>query len=612
MPTSYYGGDFSPSLPDYSLADPLSHTYDDMFFPELSHLSSTPFSFQFSESFSHAKLQTLIYSTSSTQLPTHQSYPYPTTRRHLLASNRSDLSSDDSVCREPRGRCPYPDCGKVFKGLKAHLFAHSKERPEKCPIVTCEYHIKGFCRKYDKHRHTLTHYKGTMACSFCPVSAAKTFNRADVFKRHLLSVHGAKHAPPPTGRKSFNSIASIPSMNFSDCAPAAQGICSVCRVHFQNPQDFYNHLDDCIISCVSQPASIPPARIGQKIPIENTASANKRTRQSRSSSQFEKIPEDGREYDRGCCSAPELGVEPRRASWLPNLIANHYYENTDPRAFADDLIRASSVPASRLKRSASSISKMSNLRAAEEEEKKYKAMRPRSSATAANHVANSVAGKPRFGKPLKDDMKLFDQQGMRMPLIERSSHIKELDTETLNQAHDLQLKQWSKEQKELVALEKSKAKSLSIILIFPLTMTIVATNNLSNYLSDISRPCPDVPPPSTTSRESAQLKYDGIYLIADWEKFMQYSNAPAEIAPLLPPEMTANQDIACKHEESIDITESKPTDPKSARTASLLQPARPAIQDVAFKQELSELHIKKDIDLTLPRYIIIFRNVYER
>ena len=612
MRTSYYGGGFSPSLPDYLLVDPLSHSYDNMFVPELSHLSPTPYSFQSSESFSHAKVQTSIYSTSSTQLSAHQSYPYPTTRRSLLASNRSDLSSDDSIIRGPRGRCPSHDCGKVFKDLKAHLLTHSKERLEKCPIVTCEYHIKGFCRKYDKHRHTLTHYRGTMACSFCPVSAAKTFNRADVFKRHLLSVHGEGHTPSPTNRQSSNSTAAIPSMKFSDCTHAANGICSICQIHFRNPQEFYNHLDDCVISSVLQSASIPSARIGQKIPTENTTSVNKRTQEPRSSSQFEKILEDGRKYDRGRRSTPELGAELRKASWLRNLVGNPYYENTDPKPFDNDLLQASSAPVSKLKRTASSISKISHIGAAEEEEKRYKAIRPRSSATVANHVANSVAGELRFGTLLKDDIKLFDQQEVRMPLIERSGHIKELGTETLRQADELQLKQWPKEQKELVDMEKSKAKGLSTILTSPSTLTIVTTGNLSNYLSEMSRPCLDVPPPSATSRESAELKYDGIYSIENWDKFMQYSIAPAEIAPLLPPEMTANQHVACKHEQSANTTEPKPTVLKSAGTASLLPLAGTAIQDVACKQEVPELDMKKEIDLILSKYILICRTVYER
>ena len=59
---------------------------------------------------------------------------------------------------EAKEKCPHPYCGKSFKNIKAHMLTHQAERPEKCPVATCEYHVKGFSRKYDRKRHTLTHY----------------------------------------------------------------------------------------------------------------------------------------------------------------------------------------------------------------------------------------------------------------------------------------------------------------------------------------------------------------------------------------------------------------------------------------------------------------------
>ena len=110
-----------------------------------------------------------------------QPYAYAP-RRPSVCSNNSRLShgsqgSPHSSSFEleqgtQKGQCTYPDCGRVFKDLKAHMLTHQTERPEKCPIVTCDYHIKGFARKYDKNRHTLTHYKGTMVCGFCPGSGS--------------------------------------------------------------------------------------------------------------------------------------------------------------------------------------------------------------------------------------------------------------------------------------------------------------------------------------------------------------------------------------------------------------------------------------------------------
>lgn len=124
---------------------------------------------------------------------------------------------------------------------------------KKCPIQTCDYHIKGFSRKYDKNRHTLTHYKGTMVCGFCPGSgsaAEKSFNRADVFKRHLTSVHAVEQTPPNSRKKTSGNINNTKKL--SGYAPDATGKCSTCSGTFSNAQDFYEHLDDCVLRIVQQ------------------------------------------------------------------------------------------------------------------------------------------------------------------------------------------------------------------------------------------------------------------------------------------------------------------------------------------------------------------------
>lgn len=151
-----------------------------------------------------------------------------------------------------KDRCPHPDCGRIFKDLKAHMLTHQSERPEKCPIVNCEYHLKGFARKYDKNRHTLTHYKGTMVCGFCPGSgsaAEKSFNRADVFKRHLTSVHGVDQSAPNSRRKTPPASG---NGKLSSYCQDATGKCSTCSVTFSNAQEFYEHLDDCVLRVVQQ------------------------------------------------------------------------------------------------------------------------------------------------------------------------------------------------------------------------------------------------------------------------------------------------------------------------------------------------------------------------
>ena len=161
------------------------------------------------------------------------------------------VSLESSEGGRDRVRCPYPACGKVFLDLGSHMLTHQAERPEKCPIPTCEYHIKGFARKYDKQRHTLAHYKGIMVCGFCPGSGSpmeKSFNRADVFKRHLTVVHGVKQLSPQSRKKSPSFGTTKKATN----SPSDIGKCSVCLHVFKSALEFYEHLDDCVLSVVQQ------------------------------------------------------------------------------------------------------------------------------------------------------------------------------------------------------------------------------------------------------------------------------------------------------------------------------------------------------------------------
>ncbi|MCJ1397053.1 hypothetical protein MMC11_000245 [Xylographa trunciseda] len=189
-------------------------------------------------------------------------HPYPPMsqgRRPSMSSMHSYYSRDSprsSVGPDgegsERGRCPNADCGRSFKDLKAHMLTHQPERPEKCPIATCEYHQKGFARKYDKNRHTLTHYKGTMVCGFCPgpgSAAEKSFNRADVFKRHLTSVHGVEQNPPNSRKKSPGLSSTKKS---TSATQDAAGKCSSCSTTFSNAQDLFDHLDQCILNQLSR------------------------------------------------------------------------------------------------------------------------------------------------------------------------------------------------------------------------------------------------------------------------------------------------------------------------------------------------------------------------
>ncbi|TKA82981.1 hypothetical protein B0A55_01535, partial [Friedmanniomyces simplex] len=193
-----------------------------------------------------------------------QPYPaHPGSRRQSISSIHSrhshgSISSEDSN----KGLCPIGTCGRHVKDLKAHMLTHQNERPEKCPIPNCEYHIKGFARKYDKNRHTLTHYKGTMVCGFCPGSgsaAEKSFNRADVFKRHLTSVHGVEQTPPNARRKSPSVAGGKRPFGVLETS----GMCSTCGITFSSAQDFYEHLDDCVLRVVQQ--AEPSEAINEKL-----------------------------------------------------------------------------------------------------------------------------------------------------------------------------------------------------------------------------------------------------------------------------------------------------------------------------------------------------------
>ncbi|KAK3720133.1 hypothetical protein LTR37_003957 [Vermiconidia calcicola] len=206
-----------------------------------------------------------ISGSASPYMRTQSFHPYPALngmRRPSMSSMHSrhsqgSHSSEDSN----KGLCPIATCGRHVKDLKAHMLTHQNERPEKCPIPTCEYHTKGFARKYDKNRHTLTHYKGTMVCGFCPGSgsaAEKSFNRADVFKRHLTSVHGVEQTPPNARRKSPTVAGSK-----KPSGREVSGICSTCGITFGSAQEFYEHLDDCVLRIVQQ--AEPSEAINEKL-----------------------------------------------------------------------------------------------------------------------------------------------------------------------------------------------------------------------------------------------------------------------------------------------------------------------------------------------------------
>lgn len=181
---------------------------------------------------------------------------------------------------EGKGYGQSPGSHETFSEVRASTVMHRPVRPFKCPVQSCEYHVKGFRKTYDRDRHTLTHYKSIMICGFCPGAGStteKSFNRADVFKRHLTRIHGVIQSPPNSHKsrhaRSLGSIVlgsnvvrnSSPGTITQKLAwhsPGATGKCSICSLCFSNAQDFYEHLDHCILGVVAlengDERSVPP------------------------------------------------------------------------------------------------------------------------------------------------------------------------------------------------------------------------------------------------------------------------------------------------------------------------------------------------------------------
>lgn len=141
--------------------------------------------------------------------------------------------------------CPHPDCGRVLRDLASHMLTHQAQRPEKCPVPSCSYHIKGFARKYDRNRHSLTHYRGTIVCPFCHPSPTgdHIFTRADIFKRHMSSVH---HIDQVTSSMTV-SLADMPPISIVTPS-GGRATCSICQGSFATAHEFYEHLDECVLA----------------------------------------------------------------------------------------------------------------------------------------------------------------------------------------------------------------------------------------------------------------------------------------------------------------------------------------------------------------------------
>lgn len=196
---------------------------------------------------------------------------FPWSRSAFIVQS-DHLTPDDTDFN--RGLCPYPTCGRQFKDLKAHVATHQNERPEKCPLPECEYHTKGFARKHDQKRHILTHFKGLIGCDFC--SGQRLYNRVDLFKRHLTSQHGVEQIPPNARRKS----PATSKVSTTSKVTVALGKCSICSLAFDNAQDLYEHLDDCVLHVIKQEFPEQLFSPQDEEPAQETATNTTTTEQS--------------------------------------------------------------------------------------------------------------------------------------------------------------------------------------------------------------------------------------------------------------------------------------------------------------------------------------------
>ncbi|KAH6630659.1 hypothetical protein B0J18DRAFT_407882 [Chaetomium sp. MPI-SDFR-AT-0129] len=248
----------------------------------------------------------MLHQTNQSQMQNQNAFlaPTPTLKSDDAQHTPTATSTSSS---STRSRCPHPDCGRVFKDLAAHMLTHMEERPEKCPIESCEYHTKGFARKYDKNRHALTHYKGTMVCPFCPGTGTayeKAFNRADVFKRHLTAVHNVEQTPP-NSRKLILPPGRVGGM-------AAR--CNICQSQFGTAQEFYEHLDDCVLNVIVPSTPRAGGSVGGSGSGSNSAVTRKDSTTTRTptTASTEKGKELDIEMDRA--SSREQTTQPRVGS----------------------------------------------------------------------------------------------------------------------------------------------------------------------------------------------------------------------------------------------------------------------------------------------------------
>ena len=112
----------------------------------------------------------------------------------------------------------------------------SIEYSRKCPVTTCESHRKGFPRKAERDKHTMTHFEGSFKCGsrLCGRSYIffeNSFNNIEDLRHH---VRGLTHL------SSFREFERFR--------------CCVCT-HVFDRSSYLEHLDDCMVHTVELEAA---------------------------------------------------------------------------------------------------------------------------------------------------------------------------------------------------------------------------------------------------------------------------------------------------------------------------------------------------------------------
>jgi hypothetical protein len=157
---------------------------------------------------------------------------------HLSKGGENEFVSSLMSTPSPKLANSRLSCSKALEEPETRTFLPHDQRAVKCPIETC---AKSFDRKFDRNRHALTHFKGTLVCRFCPQSGSaglKQFTRVEMFKRHLTERHGARNLSQ--------------QRKYRDKATVASVLCAVCHQMFNDAQTMYKHLDECILRLIER------------------------------------------------------------------------------------------------------------------------------------------------------------------------------------------------------------------------------------------------------------------------------------------------------------------------------------------------------------------------